>query len=224
MKNDTTFVRIRSGDHLGAAYAFWFVLANKCMLPTGTVPAITKLTCADMIIGMNDQPRRETTNTLASMLWYSISVTRNKTVHREGLCDREGTVAIRIQLYLNSYLKSCIKLDYHVAKIKNKLTEFRKFWAGLCQISDSNSLHFLLILKTFWKFWRATNDYCSGWKERKKKEKTLETQKCGKRAPSSVEFNSLLFAMETNGFRRVKDERQIYKTFPQFFFFILPRT
>ena len=30
-----------------AAYAFWFVLANKCMSPTGTVPAITKLTCAD---------------------------------------------------------------------------------------------------------------------------------------------------------------------------------
>ena len=33
--------------------------------------------------------------------------------------------------------------DYHVAKVKNKLTDFRKFWAGLCQISDSNSLHFL---------------------------------------------------------------------------------
>ena len=126
-----------------AAYAFWFVLANKCMSPTGTVPAITKLTCADMVIGMKDQPRSATTNTLASMLLHSIWVTRNKTVHREGLCDREGTVAIRIQLYFYSYLKSCIKLDYHVAKIKNKLTDFRKFWAGLCQISDSNSLHFL---------------------------------------------------------------------------------
>ena len=53
------------------------------------------------------------------------------------------SVAIRIQLYFYSYLKSCIKLDYHVAKVKNKLTDFRKFWAGLCQISDSNSLHFL---------------------------------------------------------------------------------
>ena len=126
-----------------AAYAFWFVLANKCMSPTGTVPAITKLTCADMVIGMKDQPRSATANTLASMLLHSIWVTRNKTVHREGLCDREGTVAIRIQLYFYSYLKSCIKLDYHVAKIKNKLTDFRKFWAGLCQISDSNSLHFL---------------------------------------------------------------------------------
>ena len=109
-----------------AAYAFWFVLANKCMSPIGTVPAITKLTCADMVIGMKDQPRSATTNTLASMLLYSIWVTRNKTVHREGLCDREGTVAIRIQLYFYSYLKCCIKLDYHVAKIKNKLTDFRK--------------------------------------------------------------------------------------------------
>ena len=33
--------------------------------------------------------------------------------------------------------------DYHVAKIKNKLTEFQKLWAGSCQISDSNCLHFL---------------------------------------------------------------------------------
>ena len=63
-----------------AAYAFWFVSANKCMLPTGTVPAITKLTCADldMIIGMKDQPRSETTNTLATMLLYSIWVARKK--------------------------------------------------------------------------------------------------------------------------------------------------
>ena len=53
-----------------AAYVFWFVLANKCMSPTGTVPAITKLTCADLIIGMKDKPRSETTNTLASMLLY----------------------------------------------------------------------------------------------------------------------------------------------------------
>ena len=87
------------------AYAFWFVLANKSMSPTGTVPAITKLTCADMIIGMKDQPRSEMTNTLASMLLYSIWVARNKTVHREGLCDHEGAVAIRIQLYFYSYLK-----------------------------------------------------------------------------------------------------------------------
>ena len=90
-----------------AAYAFWFVLANKCMSPTGTVPAITKLTCADMVIGRKDQPSSATTNTLASMLLFSIWVTRNiinKTVHREGLSDREGTVAIRIQLYFYSKL------------------------------------------------------------------------------------------------------------------------
>ena len=133
-------------QEIKAAYAFWFVLANKCMSPTGTVPAITKLTCADMVIGMKEQPRSATTNTLISMLLYSIWITRNKTVHREELCDREGTVAIRIQLYFYSYLKSCIKLDYQVAKIENKLTDFRKFWAGLAcasLISDSNSLHFL---------------------------------------------------------------------------------
>ena len=47
-------------------YIFWFVLANKCMSPTGTVPAVTKLTCANIIIGMKDQPRSETTNTLAT--------------------------------------------------------------------------------------------------------------------------------------------------------------
>ena len=40
-----------------------------------------------------------TLETLASMVLHSIWVTRNKTAHREGLCDREGTVAIRIQLY-----------------------------------------------------------------------------------------------------------------------------
>ena len=138
-----------------AAYSFWFVLANKCMSPTGTVPAITKLTCADMVIEMKEQPRSATTNTLPSMLLYSIWITRNKTVHREGLCDREGTVAIKIQLYFYSYLKSCIKLDYQVAKIKNKLTDFRKIWAGLCQISDSNSLHFLYHFKNLWKILKS---------------------------------------------------------------------
>ena len=86
------------------AYVFWFVLAKKSMSPTGTVPAITKLTCADMIIGMKDQPRSDMANTLASMLLYPIWVARNKTVHREGLCDREGAVAMRIQLYFYSYL------------------------------------------------------------------------------------------------------------------------
>ena len=121
-RNSGAYIFSLSGN-IKAAYAFWFVLANKCMSPTGTVPAITKLTCADMIIGMKDQPRSETTNMLASLLLYSIWVARNKTVHRDGRCDREGTVAIQIQLYFYSF----IKLDYHVAKIKNKLTEFLKF-------------------------------------------------------------------------------------------------
>ena len=39
------------------------------------------------------------------MLLYSIWVARNKTVHREGLCDREGTVAIRTQFYFYVYIK-----------------------------------------------------------------------------------------------------------------------
>ena len=40
---------------------------------------------------------------------------------------------------------------------------------------------------------------------------TLETQKCRKRAPRSVEFNFLLIAIDRNGFRRIKEEKQIYK-------------
>ena len=98
-----------------------------------------------MIIGIKDQPRSETTNALATMLLYLIWVAWNKTVHdREGLCDHEGAVAIRIQLYFYAWLlKSFIKLDYHVAKMKNKLREFQTFWASLCQIKDSTGLHFL---------------------------------------------------------------------------------
>ena len=40
---------------------------------------------------------------------------------------------------------------------------------------------------------------------------TLETQKCRKGAPRSVEFNFLLIAIDTNGFRRMKEEGLIYK-------------
>ena len=85
-----------------AAYAFWIVLAIKCMSPTGlgTALSITRLTCAGMVIGIKNQQRSETTITLASML-----VARNKTVQREGLGDREGAVATRIQLYFYDYLK-----------------------------------------------------------------------------------------------------------------------
>ena len=45
-------------------YAFWIVLANKCMSQTGTAPAITRLTCTDMIVGTKDQLRSVTTNAL----------------------------------------------------------------------------------------------------------------------------------------------------------------
>ena len=45
------------GREIKAAYTFWIVLASKCMSPTGTAPAITRLTCTDMIIGIKDKPR-----------------------------------------------------------------------------------------------------------------------------------------------------------------------
>ena len=50
----------------------------------------------------------------------------------------------------------------------------------------------------------------------------LETQKCqkGHLAPSNLTF--LLIAIDRNGFRRMKEEGQIYKTLPQIFQF-LPR-
>ena len=46
---------------------------------------------------------------------------------------------------------------------------------------------------------------------------TLETQKCRKRAPRSVEFNFLIIAIDRNGFRRMKEEGLIYKPLPQIF-------
>ena len=39
---------------------------------------------------------------------------------------------------------------------------------------------------------------------------TLETQKCRKRAPRSVEFNFFINC-DRNGFRRMKEEGHIYK-------------
>ena len=46
---------------------------------------------------------------------------------------------------------------------------------------------------------------------------TLETQNVekGHLAPSNLTF--LLIAIDTNGFRRMKEEEQIYKTLPQIF-------
>ena len=46
---------------------------------------------------------------------------------------------------------------------------------------------------------------------------TLETQKCRKRAPRSVEFNFLIIPIDRNGFRRMKEEGLIYQTLPQIF-------
>ena len=49
---------------------------------------------------------------------------------------------------------------------------------------------------------------------------TLETQKCrkGHLAPSNLTF--LIIAIDTNGFRRMKEEGLIYKTLPQIFYFL----
>ena len=44
---------------------------------------------------------------------------------------------------------------------------------------------------------------------------TLETQKCRKRAPRSVEFNFFIVAIDTNGFRRMKEKGLIYNKLPQ---------
>ena len=41
---------------------------------------------------------------------------------------------------------------------------------------------------------------------------TMETQKCRKWAPHSVEFNFLLIAIEGNGFCKMKEEGLIYKS------------
>ena len=116
-------------------------------LQIGTVP-----TRSGRLASM-DQPRSATTNTLASMLLYLIWVTRNKTVHREGLCDREGTVAIRIQLYFYSYVKSCIKLDYHVAKIKASWQIFESF--GLACARSVTAIACIFYFKNLWKILKS---------------------------------------------------------------------
>ena len=45
--------------------------------------------------------------------------------------------------------------------------------------------------------------------------------KMSKKAPRSVEFNLILIAIDRNGFRRTKEEEQIYKMLPQIFKFCL---
>ena len=54
---------------------------------------------------------------------------------------------------------------------------------------------------------------------------TLETQICqkGHLAPSNLTF-FLLIAIDRNGFRRMKEEGQIYKTLPGIFKFLLVGT
>ena len=47
---------------------------------------------------------------------------------------------------------------------------------------------------------------------------TLETQKCRKGHLALSNLTFLLVAMDTNGFRRKKEEGQIYKIVPQIFF------
>ena len=46
---------------------------------------------------------------------------------------------------------------------------------------------------------------------------TLETQKCRKWAPRSVEFNFFIICDRQKRFRRAKEEGLIYKTLPQIF-------
>ena len=48
---------------------------------------------------------------------------------------------------------------------------------------------------------------------------TLETQKCRKRAPCSVEFNFLVIAIDRNSFRRMKEKGLIYKVASDFLIF-----
>ena len=48
---------------------------------------------------------------------------------------------------------------------------------------------------------------------------TLETQNVEKRHLASSNLTFLRIAMDENGFRRMKEEGQIYKTLPQNFYF-----
>ena len=47
---------------------------------------------------------------------------------------------------------------------------------------------------------------------------TLKTQKCRNRHLAPVNLTLLLIARDRNGFRRRKEEGQIYKTLPQIFY------
>ena len=49
----------------------------------------------------------------------------------------------------------------------------------------------------------------------------LGDAKCRKRAPRSVEFNVFINSIDTNGFRRMKEEGLIYKRCLRFFNFYL---
>ena len=79
-------------------------------------------------------------------------------------------------------------------------------------IFGRRALIFLFCLKGLGKKWKMTPLLCTC-----AVVIILETQKCRKRAPRSVEFNFLLIALDTNGFRRMKEKGQIYKMLPQIF-------
>ena len=49
----------------------------------------------------------------------------------------------------------------------------------------------------------------------------LGDAKVSKRAPRSIKFNFLLIAIDTNGFRRTKEEGLIYKKASDFLYFAL---
>ena len=46
---------------------------------------------------------------------------------------------------------------------------------------------------------------------------TLETKKCRKKAPCSVEFNFIPVAIDRNGFRKTKEEGLLYNELPKIF-------
>ena len=101
-----------------------------------------------------------------------------------------------------------------MAKIKDKLTEFRKFWAGLCQISDSNSVHFLFY-KPLENSEEQQTIIVAGGRRWKKPWRRKNVEK-GHLAPSNLTF--LVIAIDRNGFCRMKEEGQTYKILPQSFF------
>ena len=81
-------------------------------------------------------------------------------------------------------------------------------------IFGCRALIFFLLFESSWKNMKMTPLLCAcavGI--------TLETQKCRKRVPRSSNLTSLLIAIDRNGFRRMKEEGQIYKGCLRFLIF-----